>query len=144
MTLIEVMMVVFIIGLATGLVVLTLPPNPTPEQSDARVFAQNLSTAQDQAILSGQPVGLFLHRDGYTLQSWRAGRWEPVNGGANLSRGTQLDFRGGEREAPPEGWPHYIFDPTGVSLGADFQVRGRSERIDIVVNTNGEVQVETH
>ncbi|MBR9836024.1 MAG: prepilin-type N-terminal cleavage/methylation domain-containing protein, partial [Alphaproteobacteria bacterium] len=33
MTLIEVMMVVFIIGLATGLVVLTIPPRPTPEQA---------------------------------------------------------------------------------------------------------------
>ena len=67
MTIVEVLMVVFIIGLAAGIVTLTIPQRPTEEQAGAQAFARVLREAQDQAILSGQPLGLKLSENGYAL-----------------------------------------------------------------------------
>lgn len=143
MTLIEVMMVVFIIGLATGLVVLTLPPRATPEEAAAKTFSSVLTRAQDQAILSGQPVGLLLGEEGYSLLAWRGEQWDRVRGGAELARGLTLQIDDRREQVLADGWPDLVFDPTGVSDGAMFQLRGRKARIDITLLASGEVQLET-
>ncbi|MCF6328928.1 MAG: GspH/FimT family pseudopilin [Henriciella sp.] len=143
MTLIEVMMVVFIIGLMTGLVVLTLPPRASAEQQAARAFAQVLTQAQDQAVLSGQPVGIILKDDHYTVRIWRAERWEYMRGGAQLERGVKLRMDRVRGVETPEGWPDLVFDPTGVSDGASFRLRGRNEQITLTLDASGEVQLET-
>ena len=52
MTLVEVLMVVFIVGLTAGIVTLTIPQRPTQEQASAQAFATVLRDAQDQAIFA--------------------------------------------------------------------------------------------
>lgn len=134
-------MVVFIIGLATGLVVLTMPPRATPEQSAAKAFSQTMTQAQDQAILSGQPIGLILLEDGYSLAAWRAGRWETVRGGQRFQHGLRLDLRSESKVQFPDGWPDIVFDSTGVSPSAELRLRGRSGDIDITLAMSGEVRI---
>ncbi len=144
MTLIEVMMVVFIIGLATGLVVLTLPTRATPQQAAARSFAGALVQAQERAIVSGQPVGLRLEDGGYGLAIWRGERWQAVRGGGALADGLSLKLYPATENPPlPQAWPDLVFDPTGVSAGAEFQLRGKGARIDVILAPDGEVRLET-
>ena len=71
MTLVEVMAVLFIVGLTAGIVTLTLPENPSDEEASAQAFARVLTDAQDRAIMTGQPVGLNLTERGYMLVQWR-------------------------------------------------------------------------
>ncbi|MEO1323661.1 MAG: GspH/FimT family pseudopilin [Pseudomonadota bacterium] len=140
MTLVEVMAVLFIIGLTAGLVTLTLPERPTEEQASAQAFARVLREAQDQAIMAGQPVGLQLTEQGYGLVQWRQDLWRPQRGAVVLPRGMDISLQGEPRPAPL-GWPTLIFDPTGIVQPMQFQLRGRGVRIDISLEETGEVRL---
>lgn len=141
MTIVEVLMVVFIIGLTAGIVTLTIPQRPTEEQAGAQAFARVLREAQDQAILSGQPIGLRLTESGYALVQWRRDRWMPRGQAVALPR--QLEIVDQEEQViepnRPSNWPDLVFDPTGIVEMADFQLRGRGIRIDVTINETGEV-----
>lgn len=138
MTLVEVMAVLFIIGLTAGLVTLTLPERPSEEQASAQAFARVLREAQDHAIMAGQPVGLKLNERGYTLYQWRREGWRPQTGGAVLPRGVDITRQSDAPEAP-DLWPELIFDPTGIVQPTEFQLRARGVRIDITLAETGEV-----
>ena len=140
MTLVEVLMVVFIVGLTAGIVTLTIPQRPTQEQASAQAFAQVLRDAQDQAIMTGQPVGLRFSDTGYVLVQWQRERWlvrgRPEQLPPRLDIVPQKDLT--ER---PDGWPDFVFDPTGIVEPATFELRGRGARIDISLNALGEVSL---
>lgn len=138
MTLVEVMTVLFIIGLTAGIVTLTLPQRPTEEQASAQAFATALRNAQDQAIFAGQPLGLQLTDRGYVLVQWRQDAWRPQGRPEVLPRAMQISVETEER-ARPESWPELIFDPTGIVQPAEFQLRARGVRIDISLLETGEV-----
>jgi len=138
MTLVEVMTVLFIIGLTAGIVTLTLPQRPTEEQASAQAFATVLRNAQDQAIFSGQPLGLQLTDRGYTLVQWRQDGWRPQGRPELLPRAMEISVETEER-ARPDSWPELVFDPTGIVQPAEFQLRARGVRIDISLLETGEV-----
>lgn len=141
MTIVEVLMVVFIIGLTAGIVTLTIPQRPTEEQAGAQAFARVLREAQDQAIMSGQPIGLKLSESGYAVLQWRRDRWVPQGRAVALPR--QLEIVEQEEllvdQQVPANWPALVFDPTGIVEVAEFQLRGRGIRIDVAINETGEV-----
>ncbi|MBO6688147.1 MAG: GspH/FimT family pseudopilin [Henriciella sp.] len=138
MTLVEVMTVLFIIGLTAGIVTLTLPQRPTEEQASAQAFATVLRNAQDQAIFAGQPLGLQLTDRGYTLVQWRQDGWRPQGRPVLLPRAMEISVETEER-ARPDSWPELVFDPTGIVQPAEFQLRARGVRIDISLLETGEV-----
>ncbi len=138
MTLVEVMTVLFIIGLTAGIVTLTLPQRPTEEQASAQAFATVLRNAQDQAIFAGQPLGLQLTDRGYTLVQWRQDGWRPQGRPELLPRAMEISVETEER-ASPDSWPELVFDPTGIVQPAEFQLRARGVRIDISLLETGEV-----
>ncbi|MEM7328914.1 MAG: GspH/FimT family pseudopilin [Pseudomonadota bacterium] len=140
MTLVEVMTVLFIIGLTAGLVTLTLPERPTEEQASAQAFARVLREAQEHAIMAGQPVGLKLNDRGYAMLQWRRDGWRPQRGAVILPRGMDIQFQTTDRVAP-EGWPEIVFDPTGIVQPTSFQLRARGVRIDIMLEESGEVRL---
>ena len=138
MTLVEVMTVLFIVGLTAGLVTLTLPQRPTKEQASAQAFATLLRDAQDQAIFAGQPLGIQLTDKGYSLVQWRQDRWRP-QGRPEFLPGTMEILLETDAGARPDGWPELVFDPTGIVQPAEFQLRARGVRIDISLLETGEV-----
>ena len=140
MTLVEVMTVLFIIGLTASLVTLTLPQRPSAEQASAQAFARLLREAQDQAILAGQPVGLQLNERGYALVQWQRDIWRPQGAAVALPRRMSLGVQT-DPPARPENWPDIVFDPTGIVQPAEFQLRARGVRIDISLLETGEVRL---
>lgn len=140
MTLVEVMTVLFIVGLTAGLVTLTLPQRPTEEQASAQAFATVLRDAQEQAIFAGQPVGLKLNERGYALMRWRRNGWRPQGRATLLPRNMDISVET-EARAQPENWPELVFDPTGIVQPAEFQLRARGVRIDITLEESGEVRL---
>lgn len=142
MTLVEVMMVVFIVGLSAGLVVLTLPQRDPAPLIEARAFAQALQTTQDAAILSGQPTAIQVSETAYALLSWRGDAWLPERGGKTLEQGVNLTIRSDLPERPDD-WPQIVFDPTGVNAATEFRFSGGGARYDLIVSESGEVQIET-
>jgi len=140
MTLVEVMAVLFIVGLTAGLVTLTLPQRPSEEQASAQAFARILREAQDQAIMAGQPVGLKLNDQGYALVQWRRDFWRPQGKAVILPQRMEISAQT-EKPPGPESWPEIVFDPTGIVQPAEFQLRARGVRIDISLAESGEVRL---
>ena len=140
MTLVEVMTVLFIVGLTAGIVTLTLPERPTDEQASAQAFATVLRDAQDQAIFAGQPVGIKLSERGYALVKWQRDGWRPQGRPQALPRAMKLSMTT-DQTARPDGWPELVFDPTGIVQPAEFQLRASGVRIDIALAESGEVSL---
>lgn len=141
-SLIEVMVVVFIVGLAASLVALTLPDRASAEEKAAQVFAQTLQTAQDQAIMSGEPIGVSITDNGYTLQAWRRGQWRAVRGGDTFARGIDIQRRVERNETEIEDWPSLVLDPTGVTDGAIFDLSGPNNEMTIHFLPTGALHID--
>lgn len=142
MTLVEVLMVVFIIGLATSVVVLTLPPRTPPEQKAAAALAQTVRQAQDLAILTGQPTGLDLSPEGYGVTVWTGQAWQPRGRTVQLDKALSVQLVSEQTERPAS-WPELVFDPTGVATPATLTLQTRRGGFEIAVMPDAEVRYET-
>jgi general secretion pathway protein H len=77
-TLIELMVVIAVIGIASAAVVLAMPDPRGRLMDEAARFATRTRAAHDAAIVEGRPVSLWVTRDGYGFDQWRGQRWTPV------------------------------------------------------------------
>lgn len=81
-TLIEVLVVLAVIGVATGATMLGLnaTDRDTRAEAEAVRLARNLSLGVDQAILSGTPLALMWDAGGYRFVAWSAADavWGPA------------------------------------------------------------------
>lgn len=140
-TLVELMVVIALLGLASGAVVLTMDgAREGPRESAAR-FAGRLAAARDEAIVGARPVQAWVSPSGYGFDRYRSGRWEPVDGRAlkreDWPQGTAL---GG----PGEGSGARIrFDSLGMPqspAAVRLSLGGRSAVVRVAAN--GDVSVQ--
>lgn len=100
-TLVELMMVIFVVGIMAGLVVMTVGGNAsrTLKKDTARI-QQLLVMAQDEATFSGQEIGFFIDRDqkfyGFLSFDNQKLTWEPMEKDAfaqrELPEGARLEL----------------------------------------------------
>ncbi|HEV7353509.1 MAG TPA: GspH/FimT family pseudopilin [Brevundimonas sp.] len=137
-TLVELMIVLAIVGLAATAVILTAPdPRPTAAMAADRLVGR-LANARAEAILAGRPVALRLDGTGSAaLRLGRAGDWAPLDG-AGLAA-----------EAWPEGVTPRLeaeatrvtFDPTGLTDPQVLTLQDeRGGRAVVVVAATGEAR----
>ncbi|WP_375272987.1 GspH/FimT family pseudopilin [Sphingomonas sp.] len=74
-TLIELMVVVTIIGLASAVAVLAMPDPRGRLMDEAARFATRVRAAHDSAIIDARPVSVWVTPTGYGFDQWRGGRW---------------------------------------------------------------------
>jgi general secretion pathway protein H len=82
-TLLEIMLVLLLIGMLSVGVVMTLPDSFTSEQEpqwQAQRFRTLMQLAEDEALISGQELGLVLAEDGYqfAFYDYQTKKWLPV------------------------------------------------------------------
>ena len=110
-TLVELMVVIFIIGLMSAAVVLTLPPEGRRVLDDAERFAARAAAARDMAVLSARPVRIWVAASGYGFDTRNKGAWQAAPDGAldngNWSEGITLS-------ANNEGAGQIVFDASGM------------------------------
>ena len=151
MSLIEVMVVVFIIGMSAGVVVMTLPTPKSAAVQAADQFARDITEAQERAFMTGLPVALKLTETGYGVLNWKQTGWSPEGPETVLDRTLEIRMR---HDAPgpaqpdyptewPEDWPQIVFDPTGVNAPLAFRLTGRVDQVDIMISQTGEVLIDT-
>lgn len=80
MTLIEMLIVLAIIGVAAGAVTLSIgtatrAPNV---ETEARRLASRLQAASDDAMLGDRITAFTVDNHGYGFARWNAGQWQPV------------------------------------------------------------------
>ena len=77
-TLVELMLVVAIIGLAAAAVVMTAPPAGRPVGVEAERLAARLIRAREEALLSNRPVAVEVDAVGYRFTTFDGAEWRPL------------------------------------------------------------------
>ena len=139
---IEVLLVVFIMGLAGALVVMTLPPRAGRLEQVETALMANIASAQDEAILTGQSIAL--HTDGrsYAFQVWSDGAWQASDlATSSLPDGVAItvDPTTDLPANAPEDWPDIRFDPLGETTPATIELSSSKGARRLTLTASGEV-----
>jgi general secretion pathway protein H len=132
-TLVELMVVLVIMGLAAAAVMLALPEAGGSLAGEADRFAARARTARDTAILDSRVVALQIGRGGYEVVRREAGVWR-----------TQAHYDWAGRTIPDvggSGEASIRFDSTGFAEPARVMLRRGEERIAVDISGDGGVHV---
>ena len=92
-SLVELMVVIVILGLATTAVMLAMPEQGGSLQSEAERFAARAKAARDSAIVESRPVALTVGPGGYEVARRSGGEWQ-VAAHHDWAEGTQVETSG--------------------------------------------------
>lgn len=140
-TLVELMVVITVIGLASAVAVLAIPDPGGRVLDEGLRFAARVRAARDVAIVEARPVSLWVTGAGYGFDRRLAGAWTPL-----ADKPLRVErWQEGTRAQLPEARARVTFDPTGVAdrglevwlerdgaaalvrLGADGEVRADAQ-----------------
>lgn len=85
LTLVELLVVIVILALASSVVMLNAPPSRPEARDDAERFAARLTLAFDEAIAGGDALRIRFDPKGYSFEKLTDGDWEVVEDVAALS-----------------------------------------------------------
>ncbi len=78
-TLLELVVVIFIIGIMTGFAVMSIGLGQADEtEREAKRLRAILELALEEAVLNGRDLGLIVNEDGYQFTEFVAGLWMPI------------------------------------------------------------------
>ena len=150
MSLIEVLVAVFIMGLAAGMVAMTMRAPADPLEEAAARLERDITSAMDLALVTGAPQGLKLTEQGYQLVTWRNQAWLPAAGGkvtftrnvaferSRMSPPRTGNGPGSPNEAPPE----VILDTTGTAQADPLILERGNQTIELTIAPDGKVAWE--
>lgn len=138
-TLVELMVVLAIIGMAAAAVVLTLPARAEAINQDAERLAMRLSAARDQAVVGGQPVAAWVSADGYGFEYRLDGQWLPMTA-RNLEN---IAWRAPVRaDVPADERLRIAFDNTGLpNQGMQIVLTSGDAVAQVDISDLGEVSI---
>lgn len=147
-TLVELMVVLMILGLAASAVVLVAGP-PSSVPADAARLAGRLAAARDLAVTSNRPVSVSIDAGGYAFQSWNSGTWQPIDRGplraADWPDGTAVSVGGiaGRAAASTGGLARLTFDNLGLpDTPATIVVARADDRVSVAVDGSGGISLK--
>ena len=139
-TLIELMVVITIIGLASAAVIFALPDPRGRLRDEAARFAARASAARDLAVVGAKPVSVWVSAGGYGFDERADGGWIAM--AEKPLRVTQ--WGEGTHAVPTSGATRdrVLFDPTGSADRAlDVTLDRSGERLVVHVGTDGKVRI---
>ncbi len=160
-TLVELLVVVFVIGLMSGLVVMSLPPGTPLAEREADRLARILDRTAKEAIVAGEPLAWRLDGGAYRLERYRDGDWQPadlarppapvpaslrvrvaLDGAVAADAGGDGGGRGlaAARDAEAVLARRIIFLPYGEATPADILLQGTGSEATVRVTADGDVQ----
>ncbi|HEY0926098.1 GspH/FimT family pseudopilin [Brevundimonas sp.] len=137
-TLVELLMVVAIIGLAAGAVVLTLPDPKPAVATEAETFAARLVRAREEAILTNRSVAVEATTQGYAFSTFDGLQWTPLADGPFRAEA----WSEGATVSPVESAVRVVFDPSGVADPARLTLAREGRSRTVSVDGAGEVRVD--
>lgn len=152
-SLIEIMVALFIIGLASGFVILSIPPSPTPLEKVRREFEEAIYAARISAEIGGEARGLRIVEKQVSPLIFRHGNWQAPTGfrdGASFIVPEEVDFS--LPEAPRQRFrtteqedeivrPDIWFDPSGFASEYEFRLEWKNDQYWFAIDMSGEVSV---
>ncbi|MBB6122702.1 GspH/FimT family pseudopilin [Sphingobium subterraneum] len=151
-TLVELMVVIAVIGLLSTAVMFALPDPRGRLVEDADRFAARVAALRDAAVVTSQPMGLWVSPSGYGFERRLAGRWETID--EKPFRTTDWKERtvaraavqstSDAREDGPQASDRIVlhFDSTGLPSDAARVVLHReAEQLAVRIDADGRVKV---
>lgn len=132
-TLVELMVVIVIIGLAATAVMLSIPDEGGSLYAEAERFAARAKAARDNAIVESRPAALQLGPGGYSLSRRVDGEWRELERHRWAPR-TQAEISGGA-----EGGTR--FDSTGLAEPLQLVLRRGERQVAIEIGHDGSIQI---
>lgn len=138
-TLVELMVVIFIIGLASAAVVMTAGSTSSGARDEAEQLAARIASARDQAILQSRTMAVWVRPSGYGFETRANGVWVPLSE-APFSRhdwrtGTRVQIGGVQQM-------RVAFDSTGLpSNAATIGLKRGDALITVNLSATGDVRV---
>lgn len=142
-SLVELMVVLFVIALMAGAAVLTMPSGSGDLRREAERFAARTSAARDEAIATSASVSAVVGPAGYYFEKRVDGRWNPLDGtlaATDWEEGTvaSLDASGEGNSSNRR----VIFDPLGLaSEDVRLRLSHDGNAMVVTVQRNGKVAV---
>lgn len=136
-TLVELMIVVTIIGIASAAVIWSLPDPRGRLIDEATRFAARTRAAHDLAVVDASPVSVWVSPGGYGFDARESGAWVPITQKplkvTPWNKGTVAAGAARER---------VLFDSTGLAdRPLDVTLMRDAERVTVHVGAGGEVRV---
>lgn len=137
-TLVELMVVMAIVGLAVAGVTLALPNDHDRLRHEAEALAARLVAARDLAVIGNGEVRVRIAEAGYRFERRARSGWQPANGRALAPRTLPA---GVTLAADSGGAPTLAFDATGLAAPARLVLRRGEAQAEITVDAAGAVHV---
>lgn len=136
-TLVEMLVVIFLLGLASAAVVLMLPGSDSTVRNDAERLAARIAAARDEAVMQARPIAIWTRASGYGFEQRFEGQWRAHPDAAfkdrNFDSGTRILGAAQNR---------ILFDATGLpSSPAKIELTNDEGRSLVSVSASGEVVV---
>ncbi len=136
-TLVELMVVLVILGLASAAVVLAMPESGGSVQAEAERFAARARAAQERAIMDNRPLAVRLDSNGYAFDWREGGEWRPIGRKPFLAQpwneGTEARVDGGSARI--------VFDATGFADPLALTLARGREQVAVEIVDGGRVHV---
>jgi len=138
-TLVELMVVIFIIGMASAAVVMTAGSANRGVRDEAEQLAARIASARDQAILQSRTMAVWVRPSGYGFETRANGVWTPLSEAplarVNWRSGTSVQIGG----APQM---RIAFDSTGLpSNAATIDLKRSNAVVKVNLSATGDVRV---
>ncbi len=137
-TLVELMVVLVIIGLASSAALLALPDPRGAVRDDAEALAARLATARDLAIVSGRDMAVRFDAGGYDFAERRGAALVPATARALRPQRWGRDLVASSSIA---GGGPVVFDSTGLATAAEIRLRRDDASVRVSVDATGAVRV---
>lgn len=135
-TLVELLVAITVMALLAVAVVLTLPPSGAGASDAAQRFAARVAGARDQAVLTGQPIGVWVSPSGYGFERLQEGAWQALE---------QKPFRQEDwgRDVQAAAAVRVRFDNAGLpDRAAEVTVAEAGRQATVRIAANGDVAVQ--
>jgi len=132
-TLVELMVVIAIIGLAASVVMLSVPETGGSLVGEAEAFAARAKAARDGAILEARPAAVRIGPGGYQMMRRLDGAWR-AEAAQDWAEGTAAVLSGGA-----DG--RVRFDATGLAEPAHLVLSRGGRQVAIDIGADGDVRV---
>jgi len=136
-TLVELLVVLFIIALMSVAVLVALPDPGGALTVEAERFAARVRAAQERSVMDNRPISIRVDQAGYAFE-WREGAdWQPIGRRPFDARAWQA----GTTAEVEAGTDRIMFDSTGFSEAQRITLARGRDRVAIEISNGGDVHV---
>lgn len=138
-TIVELLVVIVILGLASAVVVLNVRDPGSSVRTEAEGFAARTSAARDAAIIEGRNLSLSVDGAGYRFERQLGGKWVALD--QKPFRSVRWDH-GTSARPSNNGALRIVFDPTGLpsEAGKVSLIRGDTQLV-VRIDPEGTIHV---